>query len=268
MIIKEINSLNTQGVEIYTSLTDAQLRQKIETEYGIFIAESPKVINIAIAAGYKPLSLLCESKHITGDAASIITKCKDIEIFTGNREILKEITGYALTRGVLCAMQRKQPKTIQEICKNANRIAIIDAVSDATNVGAIFRSATALGIDAILITQNSCDALNRRAIRVSMGTVFQIEWTYFNGKISDLKDLGFKTVAMALTNNSISIKNNRLKQEKKLAIIVGSEGYGLSQETINLADYIVKIPMFNGVDSLNVAAASAVAFWELCTTNK
>ena len=267
MPIIEITSLKNRELEIYTSLTDAQLRQNYETENGIFIAESPKVIKIALNAGYKPLSLLCEQKHIIGDAAEIISQNKDLTIYTGSREILQNITGYTLTRGVLCAMQRPKFKTVEEICHNASRIVVIDTVSDASNVGAIFRSAAALGIDAILLTPTTCDALNRRAIRVSMGTVFQIKWTYFSGNLNELNGIGFKTAAMALTDNSISIKNSRLKQEKRLSLGVGSEGYGLSQKTINSADYTVKIPMHNNVDSLNVAAASAIAFWELCKNN-
>lgn len=263
MPILNIDSLDHPGIKVYASLTEAQLRNRLEPEKGIFIAESPKVIQVALSAGYTPLSLLCEERHITGDAAGIIEQCGDIPIYTGNRELLAALTGYTLTRGVLCAMRRPTPKGLEDICKDANRIVVIDGVVDTTNIGAIFRSAAALGIDAVLLTPTSCDPLNRRAIRVSMGSVFLIPWTWLENPISSLQSLGFKTVAMALSEHSIPIDSPQLKKEDKLAIVMGTEGDGLSSDIISNADYVVRIPMYHHVDSLNVAAASAVAFWEL-----
>ena len=270
MPIIEISSLSYPGVEIFSTLTEAQLRNRIEPSKGIFITESPKVISVAINAGYEPLALLCERKHITGDAATIIERCGNIPVYTGKRELLATLTGYTLTRGVLCAMRRPKPHSIEEICREARRIVVIDGVVDATNIGAIFRSAAALHMDAVLLTPGCCDPLYRRATRVSMGTVFQIPWTYFHKKVSwpeagmeQLRSLGFKTVAMALRNDSISIDAPALQAEEKLAIILGAEGDGLVDATITGCDYTVKIPMSHEVDSLNVAAASAVAFWEL-----
>lgn len=263
MPILNIDSLDHPGIKVYASLTEAQLRNRLEPEKGIFIAESPKVIQVALSAGYTPLSLLCEERHITGDAAGIIEQCGDIPIYTGNRELLAALTGYTLTRGVLCAMRRPTPKGLEDICKDANRIVVIDGVVDTTNIGAIFRSAAALGIDAVLLTPTSCDPLNRRAIRVSMGSVFLIPWTWLENPISSLQSLGFKTVAMALSEHSIPIDSPQLKKEDKLAIVMGTEGDGLSSDIISDADYVVRIPMYHHVDSLNVAAASAVAFWEL-----
>ena len=262
MNIIEISSLNHPGVEIFSSLTEAQLRNKLNPELGIFIVESSKVINVALDAGYEPVSILCERRHITGDAADIISRCDDIPIYTGSRELLASLTGYTLTRGVLCAMRRPSPKSIREVCERARRIVVIDSVVDTTNIGAIFRSAAALGIDAVLLTTTSCDPLNRRAVRVSMGSVFLVPWTWIDD-INILKDLGFKTVAMALTDKSISIDNPILSSEPRLAIIMGTEGDGLSQEAISNADYVARIPMSHGVDSLNVAAAASVAFWQL-----
>lgn len=263
MPIIEITSLNTPGVEIFSSLTEAQLRRNIDNENGIFIAESPKVIRVALNSGYVPLALLCEEKHICGDAADIIERCGDIPVYTGSRQLLASLTGYTLTRGVLCAMQRPASGCIDEVCKDARRIVVIDGVVDTTNIGAIFRSAAALGIDAVLLTPTSCDPLNRRSIRVSMGSVFLVPWTWIDGPLQSLGALGFKTAAMALTDNSVSIDDARLAQEEKLAIIMGTEGEGLSDEVISLSDYVVRIPMSHNVDSLNVAAAAAVAFWEL-----
>lgn len=263
MPIIEIKSLSHPGVEIFSTLTEAQLRNRLEPSKGIFIAESPKVIHVALDAGYEPLALLCEQKHINGDAASLIERCDDIPVYTGERELLSQLTGYTLTRGVLCAMRRPQAPSVDEICREARRIVVIDGVSDTTNIGAIFRSAAALGIDAVLLTPTSCDPLNRRAVRVSMGSVFLVPWTWLESPINSLKEQGFKTVAMALKDDSISIDDPILKKEPKLAIIMGTEGDGLSAETIEQTDYTVRIPMSHGVDSLNVAAASAVAFWEL-----
>lgn len=268
MAIIEITSLQHPGVEIFATLTEAQLRNRIEPEKGIFIAESPKVINVALNAGYEPLAILCEQKHITGDAASIIERFPDIPIYTGSRELLTSLTGYTLTRGVLCAMKRPQPLSVEDVCNNAQRIVVIDGVVDTTNIGAIFRSAAALGIDAVLLTPSSCDPLNRRAIRVSMGSVFLVPWTWIDGSLNRLKEIGFRTVAMALSDNSISIDDPSLSAEPRLAIIMGTEGDGLAKETISDADYVVRIPMFHNVDSLNVAAASAIAFWQLRKENK
>ena len=262
MAIIEITSLNHPGVEIFSTLTEAQLRKEYEPGQGIFIAESPKVINVALNAGYTPVALLCEQRHIEGDASEIIARCGEIPIYTGNRELLARLTGYTLTRGVLCAMQRPEEKSIEEVCRNANRIVIIEGVVDTTNIGAIFRSAAALGIDAVLLTRNSCDPLNRRAVRVSMGSVFLVSWTWIDSA-SQLKEHGFSTVAMALTDNSVSIDSPVLTEIPKLAIIMGTEGDGLPQNTIEQADYVARIPMSHNVDSLNVAAAAAVAFWEL-----
>ena len=264
MPIIDITSLHHPGVEMFSTLTEAQLRNRIEPQKGIFIVESPKVIRVALNAGCQPVALLCERRHIEGDAADIINRCSDIPVYTGERELLAELTGYILTRGVLCAMRRPASKSVEEVCGNARRIVVIDGVVDTTNIGAIFRSAAALGIDAVLLTTSSCDPLNRRAVRVSMGSVFLVPWTWLEGDIRQLHDYGFKTVAMALTDKSISLDSPILKQEERLAIIMGTEGDGLPQETIDEADYVVRIPMAHGVDSLNVAAASAVAFWELC----
>lgn len=263
MPIIEISSLAHPGVEIFSTLTEAQLRNRIEPDKGIFIAESPKVIHVALEAGYKPLALLCEKRHITGDAAEIVHRCGDIPIYTGEREILTELTGYTLTRGVLCAMRRPLPLSVDQVCRDAHRIVVIDGVVDTTNIGAIFRSAAALGIDAVLLTPKSCDPLNRRAVRVSMGSVFLLPWTWLDAPIATLRQFGFRTVAMALRDNSVSIDYPDLREESRLAIIMGSEGEGLDSAVIDDADYVVRIPMYHGVDSLNVAAASAVAFWEL-----
>lgn len=263
MPIIEISSLTHPGVEIFSTLTEAQLRNRLEPDKGIFIAESPKVINVALDAGYEPIALMCEHKHIVGDAASIIARCGDIPVYTGARETLSQLTGYTLTRGVLCAMRRRVRPSVAEVCQEARRVVVIDSVVDTTNIGAIFRSAAALGIDAVLLTPSSCDPLNRRAVRVSMGSVFLIPWTWLDAPINSLRDYDFKTVAMALTDKSVSIDDPMLMAEPRLAIIMGTEGDGLAKTVITEADYTVRIPMAHGVDSLNVAAASAVAFWQL-----
>lgn len=263
MPIIEITSLNHPGVEMFSSLTEAQLRNRLEPEKGIFIAESPKVIRVALNAGYEPLALLCEPKHIEGDAADIVAGRPNLPIYTGERELLSLLTGYALTRGVLCAFRRPMPKSIEDVCRNARRIVVIQGVTDTTNIGAIFRSAAALGIDAVVLTNDSCDPLNRRAVRVSMGSVFLIPWTWTDASLKEIRRLGFRTAAMALAEDSISLDAPSLKNEPKLAIIMGTEGDGLPHDAIAGADYVVRIPMAHGVDSLNVAAASAVAFWEL-----
>lgn len=263
MPIIEITSLEHPGVEVFSTLTEAQLRNRLEPCKGIFIAESPKVIHVALNAGYEPLALLCEQRHIAGDAADLIRKCGDIPVYTGSRELLTALTGYTLTRGVLCAMRRPVPKSVKDICADAHRIVVIDGVVDTTNIGAIFRSAAALGMDAVLLTPTSCDPLNRRSVRVSMGSVFLVPWTWLEVPIRELHEWGFRTAAMALTDNSISISHPALKEAPKLALIMGTEGNGLSDRTIAEADFVVRIPMSHQVDSLNVAAASAVAFWEI-----
>lgn len=249
---------------MFSSLTDAQLRNRLDPERGLLIVESPKVIRVALEAGFEPVALMMERRHICGDAADIIERCGDIPVYTADRELLAGITGYSLTRGVLCAMRRRRAATAEEICRDARWVVVIDGVCDTTNIGAIFRSAAALGIDGVLLTPDACDPLNRRAVRVSMGTVFLVPWARLDGGMAQLRDLGFKTVAMALRKDSVSLRDPRLAAEPKLAIIMGTEGDGLSDKVIEEADYTVMIPMRRGVDSLNVAAASAVAFWELC----
>ncbi len=346
MNIIEITSLSQPGIELFATLTEAQLRNRLEPLQGVFIAESPKVIRVALQAGYQPVALLCEKRHITGDAADIIQLVAGVDglpIYTGSRELLAQLTGYTLTRGVLCAFRRPPLPSVAEVCKDSRRVVVIEGVVDTTNIGAIFRSAAALGIDAVLLTPNSCDPLNRRAVRVSMGSVFLVPWTWLpesnatapvagtnqqtlltaaedgavagtnqqslqpppegggsvagtnqkslqpppegGGSVAGtnqkshptsaeggaaagsyqelLRQLGFRTAAMALSDNSISISDARLKAEPRLAIIMGTEGDGLPSTTISSADYVVRIPMSHHVDSLNVAAASAVAFWEL-----
>lgn len=263
MSIIRIASLNEEGVQVFSTLTEAQLRMALEPEKGVFIAESPKVIRVALDAGFEPTALLCEEKHITGDAADIISRCGEVPVYTGTRELLSELTGYTLTRGVLCAMRRPKLRCVAEVCKDARRVVVIKGVVDTTNIGAIFRSAAALGIDAVLLTPDSCDPLNRRSVRVSMGSVFLVPWTWMSGDIRELNGYGFRTAAMALTDNSIALDDDRLKKEERLAIVMGTEGDGLPQQTISDADYVVRIPMAHSVDSLNVAAATAVACWEL-----
>lgn len=264
MDLIEIESLEgNDDVSIYGSLTESQLRNRLHPENAIFIAESPKVIKVALQAGYRPLSILCEKKHITGDAAEVIDMAGNIKVFTDSREILQSLTGYKLTRGVLCAMRRPSLPSLDTILRDATRIAVIDGVTDTTNIGAIFRSAAALGIDAILLTPTSCDPLNRRAVRVSMGSVFLIPWTYLDRPIESLRTYNFATAAMALSDKSIPINSPLIKKEPRLAIVLGTEGDGLADNVISECDYTVRIPMCHGVDSLNVAAASAVAFWEL-----
>jgi len=264
--VLEVNSLAVPGLEVYATLTEAQLRNRLEPEKGLFIAESPKVIRVALNAGYQPVSLLCERRHIEGDAADLLPRLGDIPIYVGDRELLASLTGYTLTRGVLCAMRRPVPASVADVCRGASRVVVIDGVVDSTNIGAIFRSAAALGIDAVLLTPSSCDPLNRRAVRVSMGSVFLVPWAWMSSSLASLNDLGFKTVAMALTDKSIPLDDPMLAAEPRLAIVMGTEGDGLPRETIAEADYVVRIPMSHDVDSLNVAAASAVAFWQLRRT--
>lgn len=263
MNIIETESASDPRLAAYCTLTEAQLRNRLEPEKGIFIAESPKVIRVAMEAGYEPVSLLCERKHIEGDAADIVEQMGDKPIYTGSREVLSQLTGYTLTRGVLCAMRRPKERSVQEVCQGASRIVLIHGVVDSTNIGAIFRSAAALGIDSVLLTRDSCDPLNRRAVRVSMGSVFLLPWTWADQPYETLSELGFKTVAMALTDRSIPLDAPCLTTEERLAIVMGTEGDGLPANAIVGSDYVVRIPMQHGVDSLNVAAASAVAFWQL-----
>lgn len=269
--IIEITDFHAPELDPYARLTQNQLRNRLEPEKGIFIAESPKVIDRALDAGYKPVSLLMERKQITGPAAGILSRCGDAPVYTADREILAELTGFELTRGVLCAFRRPAPRPVEELCKNARRVAVLESIVDSTNVGAIFRSAAALNMDAVLINPSCCDPLCRRAVRVSMGTVFQVPWGQLGETPADwpekgmdiLHSLGFKTAAMALSDRSVSIDDEQLAKEPKLAIVLGTEGDGLAAGTIASCDYTVKIPMSHGVDSLNVAAASAVAFWQL-----
>lgn len=263
MPIIEITSLSHPGVEVFGTLTEAQLRSRVEPEKGVFIAESPKVIRVALDAGYEPVSLLCERKHIAGDAADIVVRCGDLPVYTGERELLARLTGYTLTRGVLCAMRRPVMPSVEDVCRDARRVVVIDGVTDTTNIGAIFRSAAALGIDAVLLTPDACDPLNRRAVRVSMGSVFLVPWARTDGTLDELKRLGFRTAAMALRDDAVSLDDQRLMAEPRLAIVMGTEGDGLADTTIADADYVVRIPMAHGVDSLNVAVAAAVAFWQL-----
>ena len=248
---------------MFSTLTEAQLRNRLDPQRGIFIAESPKVIRVALDAGHVPVALLCERRHLTGDVADILARVGDIPVYTGERDLLARLTGYTLTRGVLCAMRRPVPPAVDDVCREARRVVVIHGVVDATNIGAIFRSAAALGIDAVLLTTDSCDPLNRRAVRVSMGSVFLVPWTWVEQPLACLHGLGFRTAAMALTDRSIPLDAPVLKEEPRLALVMGTEGDGLPRETIAGADYVVRIPMAHGVDSLNVAAASAVAFWEL-----
>lgn len=262
MIIR-IDSLDDPRVAPFASLTEAQLRNRLSPAEALFIVESPKVINVALQAGHTPVALLCEERHIHGDAAAIIAARPEMPVYTGSRDLLASLTGYTLTRGVLCAMRRPQAPDLADICADARRVAVIDGVVDTTNIGAIFRSAAALGIDAVLLTPQSCDPFNRRAVRVSMGSVFLVPWTWLDGGVPQLKALGFHTVALALTDNSVSIDNPALLGHDRLAIILGTEGDGLSPQVISEADTVARIPMAHGVDSLNVAAASAVAFWQL-----
>ncbi len=261
--IIKITNLSAPELDIYARLNEAQLLHYYEPcKEGIFIAESPKVIGRALDAGYEPISMLMERSSIDGEARDIVSRC-NVPVYIADEEILTEITGFKLTRGALCAMRRKPLPSVDEVCDGARRVAVLENVMNPTNVGAIFRSAAALNMDAVLLTDGCSDPLYRRAERVSMGTVFQVKWTYFDGSMDTLKRLGFATAAMALDDNSVSVSDPALAREKKLAVVLGTEGDGLAPKTITDCDYTVKIPMSHGVDSLNVAAASAVAFWEL-----
>ncbi len=269
--IIEVTDFLAPELDIYARLTENHLFHCYEPEEGLFIAESPKVIERALDAGYMPVSFLLERKHVCGQAREILARCEGVPIYVAELEILTRLTGFPLTRGALCAMRRRLPPEVKEICAEACRVVVLENVMNPTNIGAIFRSAAALNMDAVLLTPGCCDPLYRRAIRVSMGTVFQIPWTYLSRKTADwpqpgikfLRELGFKTVAMALNEEAVSIRDQRLAAEKQLAIVLGTEGEGLTDDTIADCDYTVRIPMAHGVDSLNVAAASAVTFWEL-----
>ena len=271
--IIEITDFSAPELDVFARLTEGQLRLRQNEEKGVFIAESPKVIQRALNAGYEPISLLTERKHIEGQAKELIARCGELPVYTADRKVLAGLTGYQLTRGVLCAMRRRSLPTVEELCAGARRVAVLEGIVDPTNVGAIFRSAAALNMDAVLVTPTCCDPLYRRAVRVSMGTVFQVPWTRIGTTHTDwpqpgirqLQDLGFKTAAMALSDDSVSIDDPQLLAEEKLAIVLGTEGDGLSSRTIADCDYTVRIPMSHEVDSLNVAAASAVAFWQLRT---
>lgn len=269
--IIEITDLTLPELDVFTRLTEAQLRSRLEPEKGVFIAESPKVIQRALDAGYEPLSLLMERRHLDGQGRSLLARCGDIPAYTGERELLARLTGYELTRGILCAMRRPPLPAVEALCAGARRVAVLENIVDSTNIGAIFRSAAALGIDAVLLTPSCCDPLCRRAVRVSMGTVFQVPWgrtgqdpaSWPRPGLDRLRALGFKTAALALTDRSVSIEDPCLAAEERLALLLGTEGTGLAPDTIAACDYTVRIPMSHGVDSLNVAAASAVAFWQL-----
>lgn len=266
----EITDFNAPELDAYARVSELQLLRYYEPKPGLFIGESPKVIERALNAGYEPVSFLVEHRDLKGEASELLSRFPELPVYTAEYEVLTKLTGYALTRGILCLMKRKSLPSVKEVCKNARRIAILENVVNPTNVGAIFRSAAALHMDAVLLTPGCSDPLYRRAARVSMGTVFQIPWTFFDKKISwpekgmeILRDLGFKTAAMALCDDSVGIDAPELLEEEKLAVILGTEGDGLAAQPIADCDYTVKIPMSHGVDSLNVAAASAVAFWEL-----
>ncbi|WP_448782726.1 TrmH family RNA methyltransferase [Blautia sp.] len=269
-MFNEIKDFAAPELDVYTRTSEVQLLRYYEPEPGIFIAESPKVIERALNAGYHPISFLVEHKDLEGEAKELLERFSEVPVYTAEYELLIKLTGFALTRGMLCAMRRNPLPSVEEICRNASRIAVLENVVNPTNIGAIFRSAAALHMDAVLLTCGCSDPLYRRAARVSMGTVFQIPWTYFDKKSSwpqegtqTLRKLGFKTAAMALRDDSVGIDDQALQSEEKLAVILGTEGDGLASQTIVDCDYTVKIPMSHGVDSLNVAAASAVAFWEL-----
>ena len=262
--IIEIKDFNAPELDVYARLSEVQLLNREFPEKGLFIAESPKVIERALDSGYEPVSCLMEKRHIEGEGRPILERIGDVPVFCAEFDVLTQLTGFKLTRGMLCAMKRKPLPDVKKLCENKSRIVVLDRVMNPTNVGAIIRSAAALGMDAVLLTPGCSDPLYRRAARVSMGTVFQIEWTFLqNDSFDEIKALGFKTVAMALKDNSLSVDDPRLTAEKKLAVIMGTEGDGLSDNTIADCDFTVKIPMYHGVDSLNVAAASAVAFYQL-----
>ena len=266
----KIDSFDAPELDVFVRLTGPQLRNKLEPDLGIFIAESPTVIEVALNSRCEPISLLTDERLINGAVSGIIERCPDIPVFVAEREVLSKLTGFELTRGALCAMRRPRQKSVEELCSGAKRVAVLENIADSTNIGALFRCAAALNVDAVLVTPTCCDPLCRRAVRVSMGTIFQVPWGRIGDRPEDwprdierLRALGFKTAAMALTDDSVSIDDESLMSEEKLAIVLGTEGDGLSKSTIASCDYTVKIPMSHGVDSLNVAAAGAVAFWQL-----
>lgn len=269
--IIEITDLNDDRIGLFTRLTEAQLRNRLEPEKGIFIAESAKVVRLALEMGCKPVAYLMERRQLTNQGREFIENAGSVPIFTADDEVLEGLTGYRLYRGVLAAMRRPKLPSVDEVLKNAHRVAVLEGIVDSTNIGAIFRSAAALNVDAVLVTANCGDPLYRRAVRVSMGTVFQVPWTRIGETNEDwperglerLRSLGFKSAAMALSDDSVSIDDERLNKEEKLCIVFGTEGDGLAKETIARCDYTVRIPMAHGVDSLNVASAAAVAFWQL-----
>ena len=261
--IIEISDFSAPELDVYARLTENQLLNREHPERGIFIAESPKVVQRALDAGYQPVSMLLQRSHIDGEARELLAQCGEIPVYTAEFDVLTQLTGFQLTRGVLCAMRRTPLPSVEQVCSGAGRVAVLENVMNPTNVGAIFRSAAALEMDAVLLTPACSNPLYRRAIRVSMGTVFQVPWTFLDRSVEQLKELGFRTAAMALTDDSVSIRDPRLAAEERLAIVLGTEGDGLARSTIAGCDYTVKIPMAAGVDSLNVAAASAVAFWQL-----
>ncbi len=264
--IIEITDLNEEGMDVYSRLSEMELKHYYGKRGGLFIAESPKVIERAMNAGYEPVSILAEHSHIEGEGRDIIARCGEIPIYTACSQVLSGITGFKLTRGLLCAMKRKPLPSVEQLCEGARRVAVLEDVVNPTNIGAIIRCAAALNVDAVLLTPACSDPLYRRAARVSMGTVFQVPWTYLDEEnyIEKLHGLGFKTAAMALSDNSVSISDPRVMAEERLAVVLGTEGDGLAERTVSECDYTVKIPMSNEVDSLNVAAAAAVAFWQLC----
>ena len=267
--IIEISDLNAPELAPYVRLTEAQLKNRLHPEDGLFIAESPAVIGCALDAGWEPVSLLMERRHVAGKAAALIGRVGDVPVYTARTDALEELTGYPLTRGVLCAMRRRPPLDVEAVCRGARRVAVLEGIVDATNVGAIFRSAAALGMDAVLLTPTTCDPLNRRAVRVSMGTVFQVPWSFIGETPADwpeaglrrLRAMGFVTAALALTDAAVPIDDPALLRQEKLALVLGAEGDGLAPATIARCDFAARIPMAHGVDSLNVAAAGAVAFW-------
>ena len=269
--IIEISDLSLPELDPFARLTEAQLRSRQAPEKGLFIAESVKVIGHALDAGHVPVAFLMERRQVDGQARELLLRCPDTPVYTADRAVLAALTGYELTRGVLCAMRRPHPPTLESVCSGARRLAVLEGIVDPTNIGAIFRSAAALGVDAVLITPTCCDPLHRRAVRVSMGTVFQVPWTVIGSSAADwpqrglvqLNRLGFRTAALALSDNAVTIEDPGLMAEKRLALVLGTEGDGLSPATVADCDYTVRIPMLHGVDSLNVAAASAVAFWQL-----
>ena len=265
--VVELDALSAPALDVYARLTEAQLRNRLEPEKGIFIAESAKVIDVALRMGYEPLSLLMERRHLAGQGGALMDRCGDIPVYTADRSVLESLTGYTVNRGILCAMRRPAGRTPEDVCANARRVAVLENIVDATNIGAIFRSAAALGMDGVLLTEDCCDPLNRRAVRVSMGTVLQVPWAYVDGwpeqGLEKLRRMGFGTVALALEEDSLDIDDPALAAREKLALVLGAEGDGLTRRTVAACEMTVRIPMQNGVDSLNVAAAGAVAFWQL-----